>query len=110
MANSDRGASARPGPKTAQKPSAPSAGLARKVLRIGVISNRQAARITDEQLIGAGKPVTVGRDSKNTFVFPASKLPDTFTLFEPEKPGRYLLRFSEKMDGRVSFKDQDLTF
>lgn len=79
----------------------------KKVLRIAVIIGRQGARIDDERLIPYGKPVTVGRAPQNVFAFPSSKLPDTFTLFQPSGPSRYTLRISEKMDGRITFKPSE---
>jgi hypothetical protein len=94
-------------PGAAARP-APSRGP--KLLRIGVIPSRQVARIDDERLIGRSQPVTVGKDPKNTFVFPTSKLPDAFTLFEPAGQGRYTLRFSEKMDGKITFSDREFSF
>jgi hypothetical protein len=77
----------------------------RQVLRIGIISSRQSAGIDEERIIDYGKPVSIGREAKNTFAFPShAKLPETFTLFQPVG-GRYVLRFSEKMDGKITQKN-----
>lgn len=101
--------------KTPNRPqSSPSSASAaanasrRKVLRVGVIPNRQTARIDDEQVIKANAEVTIGRDARNTFAFPAAKLPDTFILFQYDKgASKYALRFSEKMEGKIAAREKD---
>ena len=69
---------------------------ASKVLRVGVI---QAGKIVEERIIWRPGTVTVGCSVRNTIVVPV--LPKSVTLF-PCKGGRYLLRFTAGMDGRVS--------
>jgi hypothetical protein len=77
----------------------------RQVLRIGIISSRQSAGIDEERVIEYGRPVSIGREARNIFAFPShAKLPETFTLFQPTG-GRYILRFSEKMDGKITQKN-----
>lgn len=83
------------------KPQAPQP----KILRIGVI---QAGKIIEERLIRQRDSVTIGASSRNTLVVPASSLPRTFTLFEIQG-GKYSLRFSDAMDGRVSVGNQVLS-
>ena len=69
-----------------------------KILRIGII---QAGKIIEERLIRKRSNVTIGASPRNTIVVPASTLPRTFTLFEMDQ-GKYTLKFSESMDGRIS--------
>jgi hypothetical protein len=73
-----------------------------KILRIGVI---QAGKIIEERLIRKRDSVTIGASPRNTIVVPASTLPRAFTLFEMAT-GKYSLKFSDAMDGRVSVGDQ----
>ena len=69
-----------------------------KILRIGII---QAGKIIEERLIRKRANVTIGASPRNSIVVPASTLPRTFTLFEMNQ-GKYTLKFSESMDGRIS--------
>jgi hypothetical protein len=70
-----------------------------KILRLGLILGD---KIVEEQLIrDRKKPVTIGQSAKNTFAIPAVGLPKTWSLFE-QAGGRYVLRISESMDGRIS--------
>jgi len=73
-----------------------------KILRIGVI---QAGKIIEERLIRQRDNVTIGASTRNTIVVPASTLPKSFTLFEIQQ-GKYTMRFSDAMDGRVSVGTQ----
>lgn len=77
-----------------------------KILRIGVI---QGGKIVEERLLRKREAVTVGTDSKNTFVFPVSELPSSLKLFD-FKSGTYTLCFDDKLDGRVSIKESVLDF
>jgi hypothetical protein len=71
----------------------------KKVLRIGII---QDGKIVQERLIKAGEPVSVGESAKNTFVFPATRLPSAeFLLFGATNDG-YALRVTEHMRGKIS--------
>jgi TonB family protein len=76
-----------------------------KILRIGVI---QAGKIVEERLIRQRNDVTIGASPRNTIVVPASSLPKSFTLFQMHQ-GKYTLKFSESMDGRVSVGNQVLS-
>ncbi|MFH1808434.1 MAG: AgmX/PglI C-terminal domain-containing protein [Pseudomonadota bacterium] len=77
-----------------------------KILRIGVI---QSGKIIEERLLRKRDVVTIGTDTKNTFVFPASELPKAIRLFD-FKGGAYTLCFDDKMDGRVSVGESVLDF
>ena len=50
-----------------------------KVLRVALI---QGNKITEDRPLKRRGPVTIGQDSRNTFIVPVSNLPTTFTLFE----------------------------
>ncbi len=79
------------------------AGEGLKILRIGILQNRQ---LVEERLVRKRENVTVGQSTKNTFVVPASNaLPRTFVLFELTAAG-YALNFTDAMDGRVSLGEQ----
>lgn len=98
---------------TTRRPSVPNAkgaamppkGPQPKILRIGVI---QAGKIIEERLIRRRENVTIGASPRNTIVVPASTLPRSFTLFELGQ-GRYSLKFSDAMDGRVFVGEQVLS-
>ncbi|MBN2360095.1 MAG: AgmX/PglI C-terminal domain-containing protein [Deltaproteobacteria bacterium] len=77
-----------------------------KVLRIGVI---QGGRILDERLLRRRAPVTVGSDSKNTFVLAAGELPRSFKLLDVVRD-RYLLCFDDEMRGRLTIEGESLDF
>ncbi len=70
----------------------------RRVLRLGVI---QGGRIVEERMIHRGENVTIGDGQKNTFVLHSSGLPKRFRLFVATG-GRYVLCFTDDMDGKVS--------
>jgi TonB family protein len=73
-------------------PSAP------KILRVAVV---QAGKIVEERILRKRETVTVGQDAKNTFAVPASKLPQSFLLFE-SKANHYSLLFTDAMSGEVA--------
>jgi TonB family protein len=77
-----------------------------KVLRVALI---QGNKITEDRPLKRRGPVTIGQDSRNTFIVPVSNLPTTFTLFEYVKE-QYALVFTEAMDGKVKVGDADLSF
>src|SRR5690242_15365834 len=77
-----------------------------RILRVGVI---QGGKIIEERHFKQATNVSVGQDSKNTFVIPASTVPNSFPVFE-WKGGHYALVFSEEMDGRVRVGDADVDF
>ncbi len=69
-----------------------------RILRIGVILG---GKIIEERLVRNRSDVTIGQSSKNTFAVPIEQLPRQWPLFV-EQNGVYYLRYSEKMDGRLS--------
>jgi len=69
-----------------------------RILRIGVLLG---GKIVEERLIRDRAAVTIGQSMKNTFSIPVEGLPLEFTLFSIEE-NKYSLRFTSKMDGRVS--------
>lgn len=73
-----------------------------KILRIGLFQNGE---FLEERLIHSRGSVTIGTDyRKNTFVFPASTLPATFTVFEPKGDG-YTLHFAKDTSVKLSMGD-----
>ena len=70
-----------------------------KVLRVGIF---QEERSIEERSLEKREPVTIGQTLSNTFVIPTSAMPRTFTLFDVDSQGRYILRFTNKMRGRLS--------
>ncbi|HEV3026917.1 MAG TPA: energy transducer TonB, partial [Planctomycetota bacterium] len=50
-----------------------------KILRIGVI---QGGKIIEERHLKRRDTVSIGLDSRNTIVVPASNLPQSFPVFE----------------------------
>ncbi len=77
-----------------------------KVLRIGLFQNN---RIIEERLLRTPGAVTIGSDIKrNTFVIPASDLPQSSTVFDI-KGGQYVLYIMKGMTGRVRMGDQIAT-
>lgn len=77
-----------------------------KILRIGVI---QGGKIIEERLVKKRDTVTIGQGPKNSIVIPVSNLPATFPVFEM-KGNAYQLRFTEKMDGKLSVGENQLDF
>ncbi len=69
----------------------------RKVLRTGVVQND---RIIDEQVIPAGKRVTIGDDRRNTLVVRGAGLPARRTLLAFRK-GRYFLVLDGKQEVKI---------
>ena len=77
-----------------------------KNLRVALI---QGSKITEDRSLKRRGPITIGTDSRNTFVVPVSNLPPAYTLFEYIN-NQYTLVFTEQMDGKVKVGDSDLTF
>src|SRR5580658_9159438 len=75
-----------------------------KILRIGIVQIG-SGKVTETRLIRKRDTVTVGSAAKNTFALPSPGLPQTFALFEM-KGGQYHLRFTEKMEGKLSVGDE----
>jgi hypothetical protein len=74
-----------------------------KRLRVGLLRD---ARLIEERLIARGEAVTVGTSEKCTFAVSGAGLPATFRLIVPiaKRPGRFRLRFSDTMSGRVALR------
>jgi hypothetical protein len=68
-----------------------------KVLRIGIVQN---GKIIDERELKRRETVSIGSSQKATFQISSDALPRVFDLFE-HAGGKYYLRFSPGMDGKV---------
>ena len=77
-----------------------------KNLRVALI---QGSKITEDRTLRRRVSVTVGQDSRNTFVVPVSNLPPTFQLFEVDKAGNYALIFRNGMEGKVNVNGSELS-
>lgn len=88
-----------------QAPTTTPAGTVR-ALRIGVVLGKH---IVEERVIRERGEITIGQSSRNTFTVPVSGLPRAWPLFRVEG-GRYVLRLSEAMDGRVADGEEVHTF
>lgn len=73
-----------------------------KVLRVGVVHE---GRIIEERLLKKPGDVTVGASPKCTFILPIAKLPESYRLFLHSRKGKYELRFTKGMVGKVSVGD-----
>ena len=73
-----------------------------KVLRVGVVHE---GRIIEERLLKKPGDVTVGASPKCTFILPIAKLSESYRLFLHGSKGRYQLRFTKGMVGKVSVGD-----
>lgn len=82
------------------------AGGSVRALRIGLVLS---GRIVDEKLIREPREITIGQSVKNTLNVPIEGLPRSWQLFAVEG-GRYVLRFSDSMDGRLAEGDEVHTF
>jgi outer membrane biosynthesis protein TonB len=76
-----------------------------KSLRIGLI---QGGKCTEDRTFAKRASVTIGQDSKNTFVVPLSNLPAAFTLFELVN-NQYGLVFRKEMDGEITVNGKKLS-
>jgi hypothetical protein len=85
-------------PPRPHRPQPGSQAQHQRVLRIGVILG---GNIIEERLVRRREDVSVGQSAKNTFSVPVEGLARQWTMFAVES-GRYFLRFTDKMDGRVS--------
>jgi hypothetical protein len=81
-----------------------SSGTGLKVLRIGVVQN---GKIIDERELKKRETVSIGNNPKATFMVASEALPSNkpHELFEVDG-GRYYLRFSENMDGKIELSRQ----
>jgi len=77
-----------------------------KNLRVALI---QGSKITEDRTLRRRVGVTVGQDSRNTFVVPVSNLPPSFQLFEVDKNGQYALIFRSGMEGKVNVNGSELS-
>jgi hypothetical protein len=69
-----------------------------RILRVGIVLGD---RILEERLLRERETVTLGQSVKNDFCLPIEGLPKTLPIFTLEK-GRYSLRFTGNMTGRLS--------
>jgi outer membrane biosynthesis protein TonB len=72
-----------------------------KILRVGIIQN---GRVIEERLIRERETVTVGTKLKNTLVVASDSFPDSTELFAL-KGDRYVLQFTDQMQGRIALGD-----
>ncbi|HLU66742.1 MAG TPA: AgmX/PglI C-terminal domain-containing protein [Kofleriaceae bacterium] len=77
-----------------------------RTLRVGVALGDH---FIDERLFRSRENITVGQSAKNTFSIPIENLPKSWPLFTVEN-GRYVLHFTEGMDGRLSDGQNVYTF
>jgi outer membrane biosynthesis protein TonB len=72
-----------------------------RILRVGIIQNGQ---VVEERIFRSREAVTAGQGLKNSFVVASSAFPASLTLFEV-KGGKYHLRVTSAMQGRVALGD-----
>lgn len=72
-----------------------------RILRVGIIQNGQ---VVEERIFRVREAVTAGQGLKNSFVVASSAFPASITLFEV-KGGKYHLRVTSDMQGRVALAD-----
>jgi len=75
-------------------------------LRVGIALGDH---FIDERLFRSRDDITIGQSSKNTFAIPVEDLPRSWQLFTVEG-GRYVLHFTDAMDGRLSDGQNIYTF
>jgi len=73
-------------------------GSRHRVLRIGVLLG---GKIVEERLVRERTNVSIGQSMKNTFSIPVEGLPLEYTMFAIDGD-THVLRFLDKMDGRLS--------
>ncbi len=76
----------------------------RKVLRVAVVRDNQ---ILEERLVRKAGDVTIGTAERTTLKLPVPQAPESFRLFGYRR-GRYVLRFSEAMTGKVAIRGEVL--
>lgn len=72
-----------------------------RILRVGVIQNGQ---VVEERIFRTREAITAGQGLKNSFVVASSAFPASLTLFEV-KGGKYQLRVTSAMQGRIALGD-----
>ena len=82
------------------------AGPRVRSLRVGIALGDH---FIDERLFRSREHITVGQSAKNTFTVPIESLPRSWQLFTVEN-GRYVLHFTDTMDGRLSDGTNVYTF
>jgi hypothetical protein len=75
-------------------------------LRIGIALGDH---FIDERLFRSRENISIGQSGKSTFSIPVEDLPKAWQLFTVEG-GRYVLHFTEAMDGRLSDGQKVYTF
>jgi outer membrane biosynthesis protein TonB len=77
----------------------------KKALRVGIF---QGERCVEERLIRKRVPITIGQTLSNTFVVTTSAMPKSFKLFDVNAKGEFVLRFNDRMGGRMSLGGQEM--
>jgi hypothetical protein len=75
-------------------------------LRVGIALGDH---FIDERLFRSRENITIGQSGKSTFSIPIENLPKSYQLFTVEG-GRYILHFTDAMDGRLSDGQNVYTF
>jgi hypothetical protein len=75
-------------------------------LRVGIALGDH---FIDERLFRSREHIAIGQSAKNTFTIPIESLPRSWQLFSVEN-GRYVLHFTDSMDGRLSDGNNVYTF
>jgi hypothetical protein len=75
-------------------------------LRVGIALGDH---FIDERLFRSREHITIGQSGKNTFSIPIENLPKSWQLFTIEG-GKYILHFTDQMDGRLSDGQNVYTF
>ncbi len=83
----------------------PTSNSQSKSLRVGII---QGGKCTEDRTLRRRASVSIGQDSKNTFVVPLSNLPPSYTLFELVN-NQYSLIFRKDLDGEVTVGGKKMT-
>lgn len=83
-----------------------SGGPTVRSLRVGIALGDH---FIDERLFRSREHIAIGQSAKNTFTIPIESLPRSWQLFTVEN-GRYVLHFTDSMDGRLSDGTNVYTF
>lgn len=77
-----------------------------RILRVGII---QGGKIIEERHFTKPATVSIGQDSRSTFVLPGTSLPASVDIFD-FRNGQYALLFTDAMEGRIRSGTADLDF
>lgn len=98
--------SPRPGTRAGGGGAGRGSGPSVRSLRVGIALGDH---FIDERLFRSREHITIGQSAKNTFTIPIESLPRAWQLFSVEN-GRYVLHFTDSMDGRLSDGNNVYTF